>query len=172
MTAKVLFGSVFGIHQRAYYIISAMESIELLISMAQWGAQNVNYNLDFIPEDKLDWKPAPDAQSALEIAHEIARSVDGASLLMQTGEFQCRVTKPQNREEAKQAILDAVETYATALRSLTAEQLNSTVTFPFAEMPMDFAIRVPLTEILHHHGQIAYIQLLLGDTESHFFHLN
>jgi len=149
-----------------------MESIELLISMAQWGAQNAAYNLDFIPDDKLQWKPAPDAQSALEIAHEIARSVDGASLLFQTGEYQRRVAEPQNREEAKQAMLDAVETYATALRSLTSDQLNSIVKFPFSEMPMELAIRVPVTEILHHHGQIAYIQLLLGDTESHFFHLD
>lgn len=146
-----------------------MESIEVLISMAEWGAQNVTYNLDFIPDDKLQWRPAPDAQSALEIAHEIARSVDGASMLIQTGELQRRVTEPQNREEAKQAILDAVQAYATALRSLTPEQLNSIVKFPFWDMPMELAMRVPLTEILHHHGQIAYIQLLLGDTESHFF---
>jgi len=146
-----------------------MESIEVLISMAEWGAQNVAYNLDFIPDDKLQWRPAPDAQSALEIAHEIARSVDGAAILFQTGELQRRVAEPQNREEAKQAILDAVETYAVALRSLTEEQLNGIVKFPFREMPMEFAMRVPLTEILHHHGQIAYIQLLLGDTESHFF---
>ena len=146
-----------------------MESIEVLISMAEWGAQNVAYNLDFIPDDKLQWRPAPDAQSALEIAHEIARSVDGASILFQTGELQRRVAEPQNREEAKQAILDAVKVYATALRSLTPGQLNSIVKFPFRDMPMEFAMRVPVTEILHHHGQIAYIQLLLGDTESHFF---
>ena len=149
-----------------------MEQIELLISMAQWGAQNVVYNLDFIPDDKLQWRPAPDAQSALEIAHEIARSVDGLSLIFQTGEIQRRITEPQNREEAKQAILAAVETYATALRSLTPEQLKIIVNLPFREMPMEFAIRIPVTEILHHHGQIAYIQLLLGDTENHFFQSN
>lgn len=146
-----------------------MESIEVLISLAEWGAQNVAHNLDFIPDDKLQWRPATDAQSALEIAHEIANSVDSASLLFQTGELHRRVDKPQNREEAQKAILDAVETYATALRSLTEEQLKSIVKFPFREMPMEFAMRVPVTEILHHHGQIAYIQLLLGDTESHFF---
>ncbi|MEO6908111.1 MAG: DinB family protein [Abditibacteriaceae bacterium] len=149
-----------------------MESIEVLIGMAEWGAQNVVYNLDFIPDDKLQWRPAPEAQSALEIAHEIARSVDSASILFQTGEMTRRVTEPQNRDEAKEAILDAVETYAATLRSLTEEQLNSTVIFPFREMPMQFAMRVPVTEILHHHGQIAYIQLLLGDTENHFFQLD
>lgn len=146
-----------------------MEKIELLISMAEWGAQNAAYNLDFIPDDKLQWKPAPDAKNALEIAHEIASSVDGASHLMQTGQSEHRVAAPQNRDEAKAAILAAVEVYASALRSLTEEQLNGTVQFPFAEMPMEFAMRVPLTEILHHHGQLAYIQLLLGDTQSHFF---
>jgi len=148
-----------------------MEKIEVLISMAEWGAQNVVYNLDFIPDDKLQWRPAPDAQSALEIAHEIASSVRGASILMQTGERGDALPQPQTREEAKAAILAATETYANALRSLTDEQLNSTVQFPFAEMPMEFAMRVPLTEILHHHGQIAYIQLLLGDTQSHFFQM-
>lgn len=146
-----------------------MESIEVLIGMAQWGAQNVVYNLDYIPDDTLQWRPAPDAQSALEIAHEIARSVESASRLFQTNEYQHKVSEPQNRDEAKQAILDAVESYATALRSLSEERLNNMVKFPFNEMPMEYAIRVPVTEILHHHGQIAYIQLLFGDTEDHYF---
>ena len=30
------------------------------------------------------------------------------------------------------------------------------------------AIELPVTDMTHHHGQITFIEILLGDTESHF----
>jgi hypothetical protein len=149
-----------------------MNNIDQLIGMLDWAAKNVNHNLDFVPDDKLDWKPAPDAKSVMDIAHEIALSTDSISHFLTTGEYQKNVARPETRDEAKAAITAAAETYTKALRSLTAEQLAGNVQFPWGETPMGEAIGMPVIESLHHHGQIAYIQTLLGDTDSHFFQLN
>jgi hypothetical protein len=149
-----------------------MNNIDQLIGMMDWTAKNVSYNLDFVPDDKLDWKPAPDAKSAMDIAHEIALSADSISNFLTSGEYQKNVARPDTRDEAKAAIIAAAETYTKALRSLTAEQLAGNVQFPWGETPMSEAIGMPVIESLHHHGQIAYIQTLLGDTDSHFFQLN
>lgn len=149
-----------------------MNNIDQLIGMMEWTAKNVNYNLDFVPDDKLDWKPAPDAKSAMDIAHEIASSTDSIANFLTSGEYQKNVERPDTRDHAKAAITAAAETYSKAVRSLTAEQLAGNVQFPWGETPMGEAIGMPVIEALHHHGQIAYIQTLLGDTDSHFFQLN
>lgn len=149
-----------------------MVTQERLLGMMDWAAKNVNHNLDFVPDEKLDWKPAPYAKSVLDIAHEIALSTDSISNFLATGEYQKNVARPTTREEAKSAIVAAAETYANVLPKLTREQLAGTAHFPWGDMPMGEAIGMPVIEILHHHGQIAYIQTLLGDTDSHFFQLD
>lgn len=148
-----------------------MENFEQLISLMNWAAKNVNYNLDFVPDDKLDWKPGPDCKSVMTIAHEIATSVGSLSNLLANGEMQKNLNVPETRSEAKVAITDAAESYAKALQGLTAEQLASSVDIFGRDMSMKQVIGIPVLEILHHHGQIAYIQTLLGDTEDHFFQM-
>ena len=149
-----------------------METHQRLLGMMDWAAKNTNHNLDFVPDDKLDWKPAPEAKSVMDIAHEIALSTDSISNFLVTGEYQKNVARPDTREEAKAAITAAAETYSKALSSLTKQQLAGTAHFPWGDIPMGEAIGMPVIEILHHHGQIVYIQTLLGDTDSHFFQLD
>ena len=43
---------------------------------------------------------------------------------------------------------------------------SSTGSFPFAR-----AVSFPVIDAIHHHGQIAYIQSLLGDAETHFYEM-
>jgi len=148
-----------------------MNNIDQLINTMNWAAKNVNHNLDFVPDDKLDWKPAADAKSVMDIAHEIALSTDSIANFLTSGEYQKNVARPDTRDQAKAAITAAAETYVNALHSLTAEQLTGSAHFPWGEIPMEEAIGMPVIEALHHHGQIAYIQTLLGDTDSHFFQL-
>ena len=51
-----------------------MKPLEGLAETATWAGKNTAYNLQFIPADKLAWKPAPTAKSALEIAHHLIRA--------------------------------------------------------------------------------------------------
>jgi hypothetical protein len=154
------------------------ERMEALAGQAVWGAKNLAYNLDFIADDKLNWKPAPSAASALEIAGHVVMAFNGlggrlkAAVASEAGEAGAsgRPETPtfSSREEAKTAVIAAADNYAQALRSLPAERLGDMVDLGFATFPLGFVAVMGATDVLHHHGQIAYLQTLLGDEESHF----
>jgi uncharacterized damage-inducible protein DinB len=149
-----------------------MEDRERLIGLVDWIAKNTNHNLNFIPDDKLDWHPAPQAKSALDIAHEIATSVDSIANLMKTSEYHTTIARPTSREEAQAAISAAAEAYITTSRSLSEERLAEPVDFFGMDMTVDKVLELPVIEATHHHGQIVYIQTLLGDTKDHFFQMD
>ena len=50
-----------------------MSPLEVLAYQAEWCAKDTAHNLDFIPADKLAWKPAPSAKSTLDIVNEHGR---------------------------------------------------------------------------------------------------
>lgn len=134
----------------------------------EWAGSNMAYNLGFIPADKLDWKPAPEAGSALDVALHAAGAVGGLKSMM-TGEAPPELAKPATLEAAQELVKRVTAEYAQWLRGITAEKAAE----PFDSkimgvMPFGRFAMVPAIDFLHHHGQIAYIQTLLGDTESHF----
>ncbi|HVF85744.1 MAG TPA: DinB family protein [Abditibacteriaceae bacterium] len=144
-----------------------METTELLIGQMEWATRNVNNNLDFIPNDKLNWKPAPEANSVLEVVNHVAYVIHGFPQLLDGGEANAQWTPATNREEAKASLQKGTEAYVAKLRTLTPQDMARTVTLPFGEMPMPVAAMIPVIDLINHHGQITYIQTLLGDTESH-----
>ncbi len=146
-----------------------MSALETLAGQATFAGHNMAYNFDFIPEDKFDWKPAPEADSALAIANHVAQPLSGMLSMLENGEFKPEFTPATNREEAKQLVIRLSDAYAAKLRSLSPQDTEGTVQMPFGgEWPKMRALSVPVIDLIHHHGQIAYIQMLLGDTVSHF----
>lgn len=139
-----------------------------IASQIEWAGSNFAYNLGFVPADKLGWKPGPDASSALEIAHHAANTVRFMHGMMM-GDRPEPLPAFTSCEEAQAAIRKATSEYAAYARTITEEQAAANFDTKFmGEMPFgQFAI-VPAFDFVHHHGQIAYIQILLGDTESHF----
>lgn len=126
------------------------------------------FNLDFIPEDKMGWKPAPEAKSALEIVNHLAEFLDSLSRRMNP---QAPVPAPfvhaTSRNEAKQVLAGAADRYAQAVRGASPELLGEKFR---DDMPLTLGWMVTASTIdaIHHAGQIAYIQTLLGDNELHF----
>ncbi len=49
-------------------------SLEQVAAQLDWAHKNINNNLDFMPEDKLNWKPAPEAKSVLEIINHATKN--------------------------------------------------------------------------------------------------
>ena len=45
--------------------------LEGLAGQIVFFSRNLAHNLDFIPDDKLDWKPAPTANSAMEVVRHL-----------------------------------------------------------------------------------------------------
>jgi uncharacterized damage-inducible protein DinB len=144
-----------------------MHPLHGVIQQLNWAAKNTVYNLDFVPDDKLDWKPAPTASSVLEIINHVMMPLRAFGSVLQGNGFNHEGAQATNREEAKQLLLEAVQNYTAVLQSLKPEDLQGTVTVPFGEMPMGMAVGVPMVDLIHHHGQISYLQTLWGDTEPH-----
>jgi len=146
-----------------------MNPMEAMAGQIVWAARNMAHNLDFIPADKLDWKPAPTASSALEIVGHITGVLNAMKPMLSGGSPETPdMTPATSAEEAKQALVSAAEAYAEALRAVKSEDLQRQVDLRFATWPLARAASLPAVDLLHHHGQIAYIQTLLGDTEAHF----
>lgn len=145
-----------------------MHIMESAIKIALWSAQDAAFNLDFIPDDKLDWKPSPEAKSALEVANEIASSFQGGISWLETGKWGSEYTPATNRDAVKENIKNNSEEYAQKLREFPEEQLSEIHESPMGPMSNQFTVSLALIDVTHHHGQIKYIQSLLGDAEDHF----
>lgn len=147
-----------------------MDYLELMGGQAGWGARNLAYNLDFIPADKLNWKPAPTANSALEIVQHATRAFKFLQGMISGGSGEPpEVPLPTTAAEAKQQIIDAAVEYKQFLTTIDPATLTNQIPMPFgATFPLSRVVSMPVIDVIHHHGQIAYIQTLLGDTESHF----
>ncbi len=147
-----------------------MNEMKQLADELNWAAQNLAYNLDFIPDDKLDWKPAPTASSALEIVGHLLGVYHHIGKMMgdDSSSDSSEPQTPTSRDEAKIKLVAAAEEYSYKLLALTPEDMAREVDFPFGKFKLGFAATMPVTDTVHHHGQIAYIQSLLGDEESHF----
>lgn len=149
-----------------------MEQLQVLAAEMSWATKNMAYNLDFIPDDKLDWKPAPTALSALEVVGHLLAAIDYFQKSIENeapGAFsEGDYPAPTTREEAKSKLVAAGEEYSRMLLSLTPEAAARKVELSFGSYPLSFVASMAVTDAVHHHGQIAYIQTLLGDTESHF----
>lgn len=143
-----------------------MNPTDIYIGQLEWARKNVNNNLDFIPDDKLNWKPAPTAKSVMEIVEHMTGTIDMMTTSLD-GKERNALALPTNREEAKKLISQVVDAHIAKLRSLTPQQLEEKVKLPIGEFPVVLAAGLPVVEIINHHGQLTYIQELLGDTESH-----
>jgi hypothetical protein len=138
---------------------------ETALTLFQDTAQVFVYNLDFIPEDKLQWKPAPEAKSALEIVNHLAEFLD--SVNHQLDSQDSSFVAATNREEAKQVLSQACQRYVTAVRGASPD-LSSKKFHDDMPLTPGWMVTALTLDTIHHAGQIAYIQTLLGDNEIHF----
>lgn len=144
------------------------ENLEMLAGMAEWTGNNIAYNLAKIPADKLGWKPAPDANSALEVVNHLMMPLTGIPAML-TGSAPAELAPATDLESAQKLMREMSSNYAAMLRTMSPESLEGTVEMPFGgTWPRERVASLPIFDLIHHHGQIAYIQTLLGDTESHF----
>ena len=144
-----------------------MTGVEKLAELATWASKNAAYNLDFVPDDKLDWKPAPTANSALEVANHIIKSFHWVTGLVNGKES----TSPTaaTKEEAQKMLREGGEAFAKLLTGLKEDELKRMIELPWgAKMPLEEVVGLGAIDAIHHRAQICYIQTLLGDTQDHF----
>jgi hypothetical protein len=148
-----------------------MHPMEGMAALAEWAGKNTAYNLGFL-DGKVDWKPAEGAKSALEIVNHLSWFVAGMTGVMKTGAWSDpEFTPVTTLAEAQEVLTTGGAAYAAALRGLDPARLTDIVELPFGAFPLARAAAITVVDQLHHHGQIAYIQTLLGDQEMHFFEM-
>lgn len=140
--------------------------LELIAGQIDWAHRNINNNLGFIPDDKLNWKPAPESKSVLEIINHACNTVHTFTHFM-TGSHQHDLPPATNGEEAKALVTRVVQAHLEAANALAPPELEQVVSTPVGELPKGFVAGLPVVELINHHGQITYIQSLLGDSEGH-----
>ena len=134
----------------------------------EWASSNLALNLDFVPDDKLEWQPAPTAPSALGIVRHLLGVLWRMTPLL--GDGTPFPGEPQNvtdRPTAQNLLIEAAQKYAAAMRAIPVEDLDNTIETRMGNLPLRVLAAMPVMDMVHHHGQIAYIQMLLGDTETH-----
>ena len=148
-----------------------MEDIKIAAWMLRYGTRSLIHNLQFIPADRAEWKPEPGAKSPLEIVTEVLRAVrmyypivSGADAAGPRPEW----PQPATLQEATELLVAAVEQYAAALEAAGPE-LNRPQPMPFGGVfRASRAVCYPVFDLFHHHGQICYLQSLLGVAEMHW----
>jgi hypothetical protein len=148
-----------------------MEDVKAAAWMIRYGARSLADNLDFIPADKEQWKPTPEAKSPLEVASEAVRVFGMYLPMLEQGcfpKFNKGFEAPKTLAEAKTWLLEISEQYAKALEAAGPE-LDRAQPMPFGGVfRATRAACYPLLDLMNHHGQILYLQSLLGDAEMHW----
>ena len=140
-----------------------------LARMTEFAGNNLAYNLEFVPADKLGWKPAPTAKSALEIVQHVTGALNFMLPVLGGESYSpTEIPPPTDSRSAQEMVRSATRDYAAALRQVDPARLSETVQLPFGSFPLAQCCGFPPFDLMHHHGQIAYIQTLLGDQEDHF----
>ena len=145
-----------------------MHPMETVATAVEWVAPGLAYNLDFLPEDRLDWKPEPTAKSALAVAAEVLGVIREITKVVKGGSFGMAGEQPEKtKTELQQALRAATAEYAAAVRALTPEELERSIETPWGTSSLAHFATYALIEASHHRGQVLYLQSLLGDAAQH-----
>ena len=148
-----------------------MSQFTLVARLVRYGAESMAFQLKQIPADKLDWQPHPASKSALQIVGEAVGVIRSQSFTVRSGEFELdgdALPHPASLEEALTDLADAAEEFAGLLETVEEGFLDRRVETPGGPLWAAYQVTFGLVDLLHHHGQITYIQSLLGDAEHHF----
>jgi uncharacterized damage-inducible protein DinB len=141
-----------------------MTLMEGLARQTTWAARNTVHNLKLLPVDKLGWKPAPTANSALEIVNHLAYWLFRFGRLLDAGEWvEPEFTRATDLPSAIALITASAEQYAAVLQRTAEADMWRMVRWRQKEVPFAEVAMMPMLDVIHHHGQIAYLQALLGD---------
>jgi len=136
--------------------------------LLEWAGPDLAHNLDFIPEDRLNWKPAPDTKSALECAAEAAIFMKSMIPVLAGAEWVRPDYSAPSRAEIQEMLRSGSKEYADALRAIPAEKLGAVISTPFGDTPLAQLASFPVVDVIHHRGQVCYLQTMFGDKENHF----
>lgn len=152
-----------------------------VVKLTQRALDDVLRAVAAVPPDKITWKPAPTARSVFEQMQEVAHSARFFVPLLLGQAMPEMGDHARKQTEELRASFDSVEKCCAAARIHTAEfcqhvanlpdsRLEEEVTLPFAggiAMTIADVLFLHYWNLTYHHGQICYIQTMLGDLDMH-----
>jgi len=150
-----------------------LTAIDLTIRLTERQIDSLFKAARALPADKLDWKPAPGARSALDQLQEIATSYDQfkSAHLERKVEWSQEMFGQWMADRSQYTDLDVLEKMTREgygkmiadLQAIDPENLTLSVSMPF---PGDYTLADIYTyyywNATYHEGQINYIASLLG----------
>ena len=152
---------------------------EQIVRMTQRALADLVRSVEAVPVDKQDWHPAEHARSALDQLREVAVVPQFHLMLLRDGHMPTGADHARFREEAATLLTveEAVKAAMTSTNDLCEiistfpdDRLEEEITLPFGggmHVSMADVLTIHYWNMVYHHGQVNYIQTLLGDREMH-----
>jgi hypothetical protein len=137
------------------------------------------HSFSFVPEEKLDWSPAPTAKSAIQIAAHCAAYSGMFAWVIREKRWPCTLEEWKSRvvantesissrEEAIAMLKLGIEESLVALDTVSDAEFSKIINAPHAQTPFTFFLNLPAIHLETHESQIDYLQTCWGDLEVHF----
>lgn len=135
-------------------------------------AQTLAHFVAATPPDKLDWCPCLDEKSCTrsaldQIAECVACNRYVASLISGRKIVFSSSRPITDAQTAQEELLLSAEELAAILRVMPEESLEKPFTMSSMTVTGEVLIDIPTRNMSYHGGQINFLQMLLGDKESH-----
>ncbi|BDI32158.1 hypothetical protein CCAX7_42090 [Capsulimonas corticalis] len=136
-------------------------------------------NLAKIPDDRLNWSPAPTARTPLQLVAHCAFSLGFIHTMLNGTPYPAKTTaladaeflemerEITTREQALSLWENRFHQYLSFLISLQPDQMDTLVRLPFAmgELPMHFMAGIGAVHTREHVAQLEHLQTIYGDRE-------
>lgn len=144
-----------------------------MIDATRFGLHMLEANFRAIPSDQFDWSPGGKATSALQILKHCAAFPYWSMACIEAGQmvsedlFSEHEAQITDMESGLAKLKEANAAFEAFVQALPDERLGDKVVFPWQETTVAGTIMYFDWNNTYHLGQLAYIQLILGDTEMH-----
>ncbi len=135
-------------------------------------ARTLAHFVAMTPADKLEWRPCLDekscARSVLDQISECVACNRMVAGLLGGGETSRSSSEPiTDARTAGEEILRSADELAAILQVMPDESLTTQFMMSSTTVIGEVLIDIPTRNMSYHGGQICFIQMLLGDKESH-----
>ena len=134
----------------------------------------------FVPEDKLNWSPSPEAKTPVQIVSHcgaandaFARTIRGETIELpgDPAEIAAFIRKAgsevTSREVAVRMVEDAATEIFAALDNVTEEDLETSPMSPVGPLPFEWWMSFAGKHMEGHAHQLCYVQTIWGDFDDH-----
>lgn len=160
--------------------------MESLIASCKEGAEHGMVHFlkvfSFVPDDKLQWAPAPTAKNAIQIAaHTAIYAGTFASMIRErrlpfgdeipefVASIRAAAEALTSRADIDRLFRKGTVEVLAALDTLTPEAIGTQLDSGLGwTMPMTFLMNLPRVHAMGHAAQIDYLQTCWGDQDVHF----